>query len=125
MAGAMVWDVSQVLKLEASLGKVAGGMVAPITGVVQTSGAALLAQWISGATASSGSWGKAYPGKIQGKLATSIGSIRYDAQPTVAWSFEYGSVNQPPHLDGLKAFTAISPSFTTAVAAAATKAVVL
>jgi hypothetical protein len=124
-AGGIVFDVSQVLRLEANLGKVAGSVVAPISAVVLEKGTELVDVWKSNATASSGSHGRLYPGKIQGTMHGGIGSIKYEAKPTVDWSFEYGSTNQPPHLDGLKAYEAVAPGFTTAVAAAAVKTVTL
>lgn len=70
--------------------------------------------WRSNATETAGVHGKHYPKRIgwrfSGGLATieaEVGPIRPGPQRDM--SFEFGSVNQPPHLDGQRAAEAETP----------------
>lgn len=73
-------------------------------------------RWKSNARSSAGSHGKLYPRSITAEqLGTEpeweIGPDRAFPQGSMGRGFEYGSVHQPPHLDGAQATTAIEPAF--------------
>ena len=70
------------------------------------------------ATATAGTHGKHYPKSITAERTLSIGSIGVEVGPDSGMpqggmgpGFEYGSVNQPPHLDGNKAADVHEPQF--------------
>lgn len=76
--------------------------------VIEQSGIDVRDAWRANATASSGAHGKHYPKSINSRMVPGFTSIAVDVEPTAGMkqagmSFEYGSRNQPPHLDGQKA----------------------
>lgn len=80
---------------------------------VQEGTALVRAAWVANARATSGSHGRHYPASITAEtrtLATSaLGDVGPDSsrpQGGMGRGFEFGSVNQPPHLDGAKALDA-------------------
>ncbi|MFI6299548.1 hypothetical protein ACIBEJ_48695 [Nonomuraea sp. NPDC050790] len=79
-------------------------------------------QWRRNARESAGSHGKHYPRSITAEQIPSssaaeweIGPDRARKQGSMGRGFEFGSVNQPPHLDGARATVAIEPEFNAAV----------
>ena len=71
--------------------------------------------WRDIARGAAGTHGKHYPDAITSETKVGLGVI-VETGPEVGRKqggmgrgFEFGSVNQPPHLDGLKAMTAIEP----------------
>lgn len=61
-------------------------------------------QWRTNATATAGTHGKHYPKSIQYQMKSGFnhitGEIMPKGGPQSDMSFEFGSRNQPPHLDG-------------------------
>lgn len=71
--------------------------------------------WRANATASAGAHGRWYPSSIRYKMV-GFASPGADIGPAegmrqAAMSFEYGSANQPPHLDGQRALDEVAPRF--------------
>lgn len=66
--------------------------------------------WADNARQTSGEHGKHYPASIDSELVFDLGGVSVDVGPnaskkqgTMGRGFEFGSQNQPPHLDGLRA----------------------
>jgi hypothetical protein len=77
--------------------------------------------WRANAAATAGEHGKHYPASIDSERKASVGGIEYEigpnpGMPQGGMSFEEGSVNQPPHLDGAKAADANLPAISEKVA---------
>lgn len=79
--------------------------------------------WRSNARATSGKHGRLYPNTITyetknegGGASAEIGPDSSKPQGRMGRGFEYGSVHQPPHLDGQKAADVVEPKFVEAVA---------
>jgi hypothetical protein len=73
-------------------------------------GDAVAREWQANARETSGAHGKHYPSTITSELVFDLGGISVDIGPESARrqggmgrGFEFGSRNQPPHLDGLRA----------------------
>lgn len=113
----MTFDVSEIRALAADLTTVGPKMVKPVLGVLDDLGAATVSEWASNARATSGEHGKHYPdsithtarGTFGGNLEVEVGPDAGRKQGRMARGFEFGSVNQPPHLDGSKAMDAMEP----------------
>lgn len=93
-------------------------------------GEELRSDWVSNATATAGEHGKHYPSSITAELQFGINTITVEVGPDsskrqggMGPGFEYGSVNQPPHLDGNKAADGHEAEFATRVADAVAAAV--
>lgn len=106
----------EIRQLAADLSKVGPKMVGPMRKVFQEAGDLVAKEWAANAEATSGEHGKHYPKSITAELKFSLGNIVADVGPDVSRKqggmgpgFEYGSVNQPPHLDGLKAVDKVEP----------------
>lgn len=103
-------DASEIYKLGADLSRVGFKTVPAVRGVMSDAGDAFAREWRSNAAETSGEHGKHYPSSITAELAFSVSSISVDVGPEssrpqggMGRGFEFGSVNQPPHLDGLRA----------------------
>lgn len=64
--------------------------------------------WRANAEQTAGTHGKHYPKRIGSRLSPGFTTIEAEVGPIkpgpqADMSFEFGSVNQPPHLDGLRA----------------------
>jgi hypothetical protein len=75
-------------------------------------------EWRSNARATAKQHGKLYPKTITASQTPIVDAIEWEVGPESALpqggmgrGFEYGSVNQPPHLDGNRAATKIEPEF--------------
>jgi hypothetical protein len=78
------------------------------------------AAWRNNAVTTSGEHGKHYPDSIDSELAFDLRGVSVDVgpnggKPQGGMSFEFGSRNQPPHLDGAKALDTITPRAETLV----------
>lgn len=89
---------------------------------VEKSAAKLQQDWRTGARRSSGRHGKHYPSSITHDVSVTEGSVYADIGPEVSRlqgrmgkGFEYGSVHQPPHMDGASAFARNAQPFQSAV----------
>ena len=107
-------DASEVYKMAADLSQVGAKAVPAMRGVMFAAGEAFAAEWTDNARETSGEHGKHYPDSISAELAFDIRGISVDVGPDsskkqgrMGPGFEFGSRNQPPHLDGLRALDGI------------------
>jgi hypothetical protein len=96
----------------ADLGKGNARVVAKARAVIQLSGRSVESLWRSNAEATAGEHGKHYPKSIKSQM---VGPLEArvapdESMPQGGMSFEYGSVNQPPHLDGQRAIDVLRPT---------------
>lgn len=99
---------SNALQVAASFAAADKATFAKVVAVTEQTTVDVRDQWRTNATATAGKHGKHYPKSIQHKMVPSltaiVGEVEPDASmPQGGMSFEYGSVNQPPHLDGQRA----------------------
>jgi hypothetical protein len=120
------FDTRALRDLATDIGKIGPATVAGIVGAVTTGGTALEKAWRANATATAGKHGKLYPGSISKDIHVGLGNIYAEVGPDsgkpqggMGRGFEYGSVNQPPHLDGHKAADVVEPLFVDAITRAA------
>lgn len=113
-----IWngDASEFYALAGDFAKVGASAVGPMRQVMSDAGETLADEWRNNATATSGVHGKHYPASIDSELILSATSIAVDAGPNagrpqggMGRGFEFGSMNQPPHLDGLRALETVAP----------------
>lgn len=97
---------------------------------VDDSAAALQRDWRSGARKTARRHGKRYPSSITRDVTIQSGAVTSDIGPDSAMpqggmgrGFEYGSVHQPPHMDGAVAFARNTGKFEAAVSDAIAKVV--
>lgn len=116
---------AEVRKLAFDLSAVSAKMVGPMRSVFKESGDMLAQEWSANARATSGVHGKHYPNSIDADLTFSLGNIEVEVGPNAAKpqgrmgrGFEFGSVNQRPHLDGLKAVDHLEPLIEKVIAVA-------
>lgn len=103
-------DASEFYELAADLSKITGRSIPALRGVMDEAGKALANEWANNARETSGEHGKHYPNSIDSELVFDFGGVSVDVGPNSAkkqggmgMGFEFGSRNQPPHLDGLRA----------------------
>ena len=104
-------DASEILALAVGLQQAGVRAGAAIREPVLTAGELIATVWRTGARMSSGAHGIHYPDAISAELVFDLGGVAVDigpesGKPQGGMSFEHGSRNQPPHLDGLKALAA-------------------
>lgn len=119
-------DISkgELTELYVDLGKASAKIVPAVVAAVEASGRSLEAQWRSNAQQTSGVHGKHYPDSIDHEMHIGFGSIAVEvgpnpSKPQGGMSFELGSRNQPPHLDGAQATDVEEPQFMARLAKAA------
>lgn len=107
-------DASEVYKLSSDLAQVGPRSVTTVRGVLGAMGEAFAREWASNARETSGEHGKHYPESIDSELVFDITGVSVEVGPNSAKKqgrmgrgFEFGSQNQPPHLDGLRALDGI------------------
>lgn len=107
-------DASEVYRMAADLAQVGAKSVPVMRVVMAEVGTAFALEWASNARETSGVHGKHYPESITSELAFGITGISVDVGPDnskkqgrMGRGFEFGSRNQPPHLDGLRALDGI------------------
>lgn len=114
----------EIRRLAADLSAAGPKMVAPMRKVWGEFGERGAQEWAKNARATSGTHGKWYPDSIDSELTFSanlsveIGPNSAKKQGSMGRGFEFGSVNQPPHLDGVKAMDKMTPLFEVAARAA-------
>jgi hypothetical protein len=103
-------DASEVFKMAADLASIGAKSVPAMRGVMAGVGESFAAEWASNARETSGEHGIHYPDSITAELVFDVGGISVDVGPdkskkqgSMGRGFEFGSRNQPPHLDGLRA----------------------
>lgn len=105
----------EIRRLAADLTAAGPKMVGPMRKVWQEIGDQTAKRWAENAAATSGVHGKHYPKSIDAELTFSanlsveVGPNPSKPQGVMGRGFEFGSVNQPPHLDGLKAVDTMAP----------------
>lgn len=90
--------------------------------LVKEQALALQKRWRQNARDTAGQHGKHYARSITAEQIPSMAAAEWEVGPDRAFKqgsmgagFEYGSVHQPPHLDGARATTTIEPGFQAAV----------
>lgn len=106
-------DASELYALSRDFGKIGARTTLVMFDVFKDAGNDLRDQWRENATATSGEHGKHYPRSITAdfRVSTNI-EVEIGPDPRLpqgGMSFEYGSVNQPPHLDGQRAADEVVP----------------
>lgn len=109
----MTTDARELFALYRDLGKLSAKATGVMYGVLREGAIDARDTWRRNARLTSGQHGKRYPDSItmDARVGTSIGfEIGPDPRlPQGGMSFENGSVNQPPHLDGLRAAEEVVP----------------
>lgn len=111
----MTDGAAEMYALAVDLSSVGRKMVVPMREVFTELGDLFVEEWASNARATSGVHGKHYPDSIDAELKFStdivleVGPNSDKPQGSMGRGFEFGSVNQPPHLDGLKASEKLEP----------------
>ena len=107
-------DASQVYKMAGDLTAVGFKTVPALRGAMLAVGEAFADDWRRNAVETSGEHGKWYPDSIDAELVFSVSTVTVEAGPNTSkkqgkmgLGFEFGSENQPPHLDGLRALDGI------------------
>jgi hypothetical protein len=116
-------DASDARRLASEFPKLGFTAARVLDATMATGAQALVQAWQANAAATAGEHGKHYPASIDSERLGGIASIEYEVGPNPGMpqggmSFEEGSVNQPPHLDGEHAAQAVLPQIVTAVEAA-------
>ena len=120
-------DASDVYRLADDLAQVAAKTVPTLRAAMKESGDQLASKWASNARATSGTHGKHYPNSIDAELTFNLTGVSVDVGPNsskkqgrMGKGFEFGSRNQPPHLDGVRALAEIEPRVSKIIDAAVT-----
>jgi hypothetical protein len=100
---------SEIFELATDLGKASAKVASTLYTVYAEQGEQFAREWSENARATSGVHGKWYPDSITSETRVAFG-IEVEVGPdsgrkqgSMGRGFEFGSVNQPPHLDGLRA----------------------
>lgn len=111
-----IGDASEVYKLAGDLTQICAKAVPALRSSMAGTGEAFAAEWSSNARETSGTHGRYYPASVDSELVFDLGGISVDVGPNagkkqggMGKGFEFGSQNQPPHLDGLRALTSMVP----------------
>ena len=103
-------DASQVDRVAGDLSQIGFRTVPALRGAMEGVGEAFAKDWADNARETSGTHGKWYPDSIDSELTFSVTNVTVEAGPNrvkkqggMGPGFEFGSENQPPHLDGLRA----------------------
>jgi hypothetical protein len=115
-----MFDTGDLSRLLDDLGKVPGDAFQAATASLDESGEELRATWAANAAATAGEHGKHYPKSItaepKGNPGLGSSSIGVEVGPDSSMpqggmgrGFEFGSANQPPHLDGTRALDVVEP----------------
>lgn len=109
----MTIDASELHALSRDLGKLGAKSGVAMYGVFKEGGKDLEKTWKRNAKATAGEHGKRYPDSITTDMRVGLNievEVGPDPQrPQGGMSFEDGSVNQPPHLDGQFAADEVIP----------------
>lgn len=98
----------------AELGKIDKHAFKAVVSIVEESAIDVRDEWKANAKESSGRHGSWYAHSIRYRMVPAFTSIVADIEPTPGYkqagmSFEFGSRNQPPHLDGQRAIDRYAP----------------
>lgn len=109
----ITFDAHELTTLAVDLGKIGAKSTVAMVTVFKDSGDDLVKEWAANARETAGVHGKHYPDSIDSEMQIST-DIVIEAGPNPAkpqgnMSFENGSANQPPHLDGQRAADVVIP----------------
>lgn len=122
---ASIWnaDASEVYDLAEDLSKVGARLVPSLRSAFDHLGGVLADRWSANAVETSGDHGKHYPKSITSRPILGVSRVGAEAyadpakrQGSMARGFEFGSRNQPPHLDGLRALRSMEGDVESVVA---------
>lgn len=111
------FDVGDLQALSAEFTAAPDGLAAAARDLVEESAISLRDDWRKNATATAGRHGRHYPRSINYHMSVRVGlgdSIEANIRPDARFrqggmAFEFGSRNQPPHLDGQRALDENGP----------------
>lgn len=109
-------DASDLTALSRDLGALGARATSAVFGVYRKAGNELRDTWQANARETSGTHGKHYPNSITmdmliGRdIVAEVGPDTRLPQGSMGPGFEFGSVNQPPHLDGQRAVDEVGPN---------------
>lgn len=105
-------DASEIYKLAADLSGVGAKSIPALRAGMAEAGKTVERAWRNNAIQTSGEHGKHYPDSIDSELVFNLSGVSVDIGPNAAKKqgsmgagFEFGSMNQPPHLDGARALS--------------------
>lgn len=114
MAGLFNGDASDFYRLADDFTKIGATSLPVVQVAMNKGGETLRDQWKQNATATAGVHGKWYPSAIASRPLLGISTVGVEVGPDLlghqkqgGMSFEFGSVNQPAHLDGLHALDSV------------------
>jgi hypothetical protein len=106
-------DASDIFRLSDELADIGAKTVPVMRAAMKEAGDVVAAQWRANATRTAGQHGKHYPKSITADLMFDLRGVSVDIGPDsskkqggMGRGFEFGSINQPPHLDGIRALDA-------------------
>lgn len=107
-------DASEIYELAGDMSQVGAKAVPALRETMAQAGEAFADDWRDNARETSGAHGVHYPDSIDSDLVFDLGGVSVDVGPnagkkqgSMGRGFEFGSQNQPPHLDGLRALDGI------------------
>lgn len=115
MSGMASFDDRELQALAVDLGKLATSQLTPVRDAFEAGALDLKNKWRENATQTAGKHGRRYPASISydevglTSIAFEVGPETNRPQGGMGPGFEYGSKNQPPHLDGQRAADEIVP----------------
>lgn len=122
-----IGDASEIYQLAGDLAEVGAKTIPALRSGMKAAGDGFAETWAANASATSGSHGVHYPSSIDAELVFDLGGVSVDVGPNagkpqggMGKGFEFGSRNQPPHLDGLRAMRFVEPRIERVVDAAVT-----
>lgn len=103
----ITFDAHELAALAVNFDKTASKLTPKLIPVFREGADDLVKTWAANARETSGTHGKHYPNSIDHEMHLSTDIVfeigPNPAKPQGGMSFEMGSVNQPPHLDGQRA----------------------
>lgn len=108
-------DASDLNALSRDLGELGARTTAAMFDVYREAGDDLRKTWQANARETSGTHGRHYPDSITAdmlvgrQIGVEVGPDSRLPQGSMGPGFEFGSVNQPPHLDGQRAADTVGP----------------
>ena len=109
----ITFDTHELSALASDLGKMSARSTGAMIGVFKAGGEELVQAWAANARSTSGVHGKHYPDSIDSEMQIGRDIVievgPNPAKPQGKMSFENGSKNQPPHLDGQRAADTVIP----------------
>lgn len=113
-------DASEVVTLAHWMNTLGPDLGKPVSELTKRIGDEHAAAWRANARRTSGSHGRRYPGTIRNRFSSGATWAESESGSTnpASRGYEFGSRNQPPHLDGTKAFDKAEKDFIAAGEAA-------